>query len=498
MSVKFIILLISIFVSFPVSSGKSVNTEIISSPKDAIEQTAKRKNVLLFALLENGDDIDQALKQGVMKNLASISSKLSRFKLLQESQFIDKIFSGDEADKSQISRQTLIDESKKLGLDEILLVSGLSFSQVGVKPEEIEDDEKDDHSFWENVIIAFFTELFFGSNDADIDATYPNNIQSELVVSIAQLDLSTGDVINNIYFDELYTGGNLAESKKEIFALFNADLTKKIRGLYPIHGVSYTESQRYVLLKKGRSDGIKPGLLFDVMRHDKVIIIDGDEIIRPGERVAIAQAVDISESSSRLKVVRHWDVVEKTQNIKENQNTVLSINLLTSKNIDNTGFKIGADIMLRPFSTFDVGFGVKYLRATDSRGDSTQGPSFDFIGALHFYHSSVVSMSLQSGVNLNLLFRSDDADNTVFGVIAGVPILLNFEYKLNQNWNAFFSMGYLFSNKNPDWNISKETGRKDENGDAITENVPGTWNGSVPDIDISGAIVKLGMKRYLF
>ena len=487
-----IIVLVLLFFSVSVNAEIQGDQASFVDSKKQVEAEFKQKKILFSSILETSpigsNKTPEAVKQNVIENIKLVGSKSRRVSLfLVEDVKKATQLETDNVD-SALQTKHLVEIGKNKHYDEVYLVTRIGLIQYGVEPEEDhKDDENKNRGFWENVLISIIDDAL---SDED-DETYPNNIYSELSVVMQRIDIKTGNNIGSYTIRAAYVGGNKSFSYHSVLNNFNKIFEQYLKQWYPVGGFGYRESSNFILLQKGENEGIKSGNLFAVITHDSKVILHGDALESPGQQVALAQAVDVSPSSSRLEIIRQWGRFDNSAKIKEFQKGIGRLDWVLSKGTENSVFTLGMDISFFPFSANNYLMGIKYSRADDSRGDNSNALTFDFLFERKFFRLNKYALRVGGGLDFNIFFREDDANNSASGFVFAIPVFTKLEYKFSRNKDMFFGVGYRFSLNNPDWQYSIGSGEDASSKDAV-------WNGPVPEIDLSGAYAELGISVYTF
>ena len=106
--------------------------------------------------------------------------------------------------------------------------------------------------------------------------------------------------------------------------------------------------------------------------------------------------------------------------------------------------------------------------------------------------TSWLSVAGKLGLNVDLVFRSDDADHTVLaGLFSAIPQCV-FEFLLSENRDFVLTLGYRLGGPSSHWTYSQQ----DDEGNP--ETVGGEWIGPAPEVDASGLFITAGIKFISF
>ena len=487
-----IIVIVLLFFSVSVHAETQGDQASFFDSKKQVEVEFKQKKILLSSILETSpigsNKTPEVVKQNVIENIKLVGSNSRRVSLfLVEDVKTATQLETDNVD-SALQTKHLVEIGKAKQYDEVYLVTRIGLIQYGVELEEDhKDDENKNQGFWESVLISIIDDAL---SDED-DETYPNNIYSELSVVMQRIDIKSGDNVGSYTIRAAHEGGDKSFSYHSVLSNFNRIFEQQLKQWYPVGGFGYRESSNFILLQKGENEGIKSGNLFVVITHDSKVILHGDALESPGQQVALAQAVDVSPSSSRLAIVRQWGSFDDSAKIKEIQKGITRLDWALSKGIENSVFTLGMNVSFYPFSVSNYLMGIKYSRADDSRGDNSSALTFDFLYERKYFHLNKYAFRVGGGLDFNIFFREDDANNSASGFVFAIPVFTKLEYKFSRNKDIFFGVGYRLSLNNPSWTYSVGSGEDASSKDAV-------WNGPAPKIDLSGVYAELGVSVYTF
>jgi hypothetical protein len=144
-------------------------------------------------------------------------------------------------------------------------------------------------------------------------------------------------------------------------------------------------------------------------------------------------------------------------------------------------------IQFGPAYRFDFGLGINIGQVTDSFNDNNFAFGLSGFGLWRFLNHSTFDLGANLGLDLDIPFRKDDDGRTVNTALFSTQLGIIGEIVLSKRSDLFLNVGYRFALKTSKWEYSEDD-----------TTFPAYWENGVPEVDISGIILAVGYKYYLF
>jgi hypothetical protein len=359
--------------------------------------------------------------------------------------------------------------------DETLIVELRRFKQVGVPPAEDEDEED----------TGFFQQLIDGLLSSDDD--YSDNIYSQLSVRLINGNAVTRKEIDRFEIDVSYTGGDKAESKKEVIKQFRTAVRNELHLMYQLVSEVLQVDGAALSLRLGRNLGLAKHTQFEITQPDIIRTKDSLTTFYPGKTVGLASVHSVADTAAQALIIRQWEPVQSGFYAYEYNKTIHGISLFVQPNFPNNNFRLGGEFQYSPLAAHDFGGHLHYMFVTDSYENQDHGFGFGAYGALRVFASTALTLRLRIDADLNVPFRKDDDGRTVNTGLLSAAIAASVSFPFGKRTDLVFNLGYRASTRSSAWNYSED----DETYDAF-------WNDTPPEVDISGLFMTVGYRWLLF
>ncbi len=445
------------------------------------EITADKMRLLILPAQRNiteprSIDIDRK----VTSVIVGCATKLGRFEIIDRNNLEEILEEHALQLSGTINDSMAINFGRLATARHALLINVLSFSQVGVIPatdDENENDEDDDKSFLAKILGG----LLFGDSDEE---DYENNIRTRLAVEIRLIDIETGKSQQSVDLSLEHTGGSRGESRDDTIKKLRKEATLKLKELYLLSSEVMSADNNEVLLHLGSDVGVKKGTLFDIVSPDQEKILEDKTVTVPGRSVGIVTVNDISDESNRSSILRQWRPIKSGYRAVEHPQSIRGLQFLFSGGVLDSLMSFGAEFHWRPLRQLNWGFGLRFVRITDSFGNKDNGFGLGGLGSMQFFTFPKFKISGRTGLNLDIAFRKDDRDETVGIPVFSAPVGIVADFVLFTNSDISLFAGYRFSGRTDNWNRSSK-GEESESG---------IWNNGAPQVNVSGFFVSVGYK----
>jgi len=201
----------------------------------------------------------------------------------------------------------------------------------------------------------------------------------------------------------------------------------------------------------GTNYGIEKGMLFELVEPERTWEDENGEYIVPGGCVGFASVVDTASDSSSLKIIRLW------QNFYPGSWMVAFFDQIDGFELNFVApstdyyFNFGIHYHMNPMSDFDGGYGIQFIRVSDSYGEKNFGFGFDVFGTWRFFNTSRFNLGLKVGLNIDIPYKKDDNGELANTVLIYMPVEIIAEIPLSKKFDFIFSTGYRFAAKTSRW-----------------------------------------------
>jgi hypothetical protein len=358
--------------------------------------------------------------------------------------------------------------------DEALIVDLLGFSQIGVPPDEYEND----HNFLETIIDALFS-----SESED----YSDNIHTRLSVQIRNIDIATGEEIDRFSVQVSHTGGTKPESKEKALENFHEVVFHEIRIIYQLVSEVIAVDGIDLDLDLSSNQRITANTLFEIIAPDEVEMADNEEVVCPGEPAGLACAQSVGDTMIRSLVIRQWCAIKPGFYTFPLNKKIHGIQIYILPKFPGDYIYIGGQFHYSPLGVWDIGAGIRYIYVTDSYNEKDHGFGFGVFGSRKLLTATALTVHAKMNFDLDLPFKSDDQGETVITTVFSGTLGISGSFMLTKKSDFEINLLYRLSTKSSNWANNIDEPRYD----AI-------WYDAPPVVDLSGFYFTAGYKILLF
>jgi hypothetical protein len=443
---------------------------------------AQNQNVsseLLWILILPGaisESEDQAMENDITDRVVDIAWELGRFEVFDRYDVRDLLLKYHKAPYGSLPDSVVLTIGEEIKCDEALIIDILSFSQIGVPPEE--DEEKEDRNFVESIFDGLF------SSDSE---DYSDNIHTRLTVQFRNIDLISGEEIDRFKVRVSHTGGTKPESKEEVLENFGDVVSNEVRMIYQLVSEVIDVDGVDLNLHLSSNVGITRNTLFEIIEPNQIKTEGEEEITSPGKSAGLVCVQSASDTVNQSLIIRQWRAIEPGYYANEFNKNIHGIQLFFLPKFPGDYMYIGGQFHSNPLGAWDFGGGMHYTSVTDSYNEVDHGLGFSVFGARRIYTLTALMLYAKLGTNLDIPFKDDDDGQSVTSVVLSVSLGISCNLMFTKKSDIEINFGYRLSAKSSDWSYSEEEQRYDA-----------FWLEEVPVIDLSGFYFTVGYKFILF
>ena len=459
--------------------------------------TTEKKRLLILPT-GTTDDHAFSIAQEVTSTVVGLAVGLGRFEIIDRNNLLQILKEQDLQLLGLVDDSAAVSVGKIASAREALLVTVLDFSQKGVPPSDEDDkkDEEDDKSLGEAIgkgLAKGLWSIVTRKSAPDVEQDpYAHNIQTYLSVEVRSLDVETGQTLYTFRVDATHTGGAAGKSRGRVMKEFRSKAGQELRSYYLLVSRVLSVDNGELILLLGKDMGLRKGMIFAIIEADREEIFSGRVMSIPGRSVGYVAVKDLSAESNRSVILRPWHTVRPGDQAIEQVDRLWAIRLGVAPSLpglQTPGLRLGIQVLAKSIEAFDYGLGIGYLRTEDSRTRLDQGLNLNGFAGLRFRMGSRTTLMGKLGIDLNLLFRSDDADHLVNAPLAAATLGVDLERLLTPGIDLVLGAGYRFGGKSTSWSYTKEDPESE-----TSKRYDAIWNVDPPEIDLSGPFLTAGFK----
>ncbi|MBC8183459.1 hypothetical protein H8E88_20395 [candidate division KSB1 bacterium] len=375
---------------------------------------------------------------------------------------------------STAKKYTIVTFKELNGIREEIVVSATEISQFNVEPEEKE---------------TYFTlkRSIFKKNANGKTQTDSTNIFTEIYTLLNFFDNETGNHLGFLEIIASHAGGSPKQSKEKALADLWQKLKMELKKIYWLYADIETTTKGKLKLPFGTNYGVGKGALFELVEPERIWEDEDGEYIVPGGCVGFASVVDTASDSSSLKIIRSWQNYSPGSWMVDFFDQIDGFELNFVAPATDYYFNFGIHYHMNPMSDFDGGYGMQFIRVSDSYGDKNFGFGFHVFGIWRFLNTSRFDLGLKVGLNIDFPFKKDDEGQIANTALISLPIGILAEIPLSKQFDFVFCTGYRFAAKSTNWDTAEE--------DDVYSVI---WNDDPPEVNNTGFILSAGFKYYLY
>jgi hypothetical protein len=389
------------------------------------------------------------------------------------------VLAGIKLDSAQINKTTakkytLVTFKELNGIREAIVLSAAEIDQFSVPPEEEE---------------SYFSlkRSIFEKNPNKQNEQDSTNIYTEIYALLNFIEINPGNDLGHIELIATHNGGTFEESKKKALEDLRKKLMMELKKIYWLFSDIETTSSGKLKLPFGTNYGIKKGMHFELVEPERIWEDEDGEYVVPAAVVGYASIVDTASDSSNLKIIRLWKNYYPGSWMVDFYDQIDGFNLNFVAPSTDYYFNFGIHYHMYPMNDFDFGYGIQFIRVSDSYGDKNIGFGFSVFSIRRFINLARFDLGFKVGLTLDIPYRKDDNGELVNTILFSMPIEIIAEIPLSKKFDFVFSTGYRFATKSSKWDAAE-----DEDIYSVY------WKDESPIVDNTGFILSAGFKYYLY
>jgi hypothetical protein len=389
------------------------------------------------------------------------------------------ILAGIKLDSAQINKTTakkytLITFKELNGIREAIVLSSVEIDQFSVSPEEEE---------------SYFSlkRSIFEKNPQEQNQQDSTNIYTEIYALLNFIDIDPENDLGHIELIANHRGGTFEESREKALEDLGIKLMMELKKIYWLYSDIETTTNGKIKFPFGTNYGLRKGMLVELVEPERILEDQNGEYIVPGGCVGFASVVDTASDSSNLKIIRLWKNYYPGSWMVDFFDQIDGFELNFVAPSTDYYFNFGIHYHMHPMNNSDFGYGIQFIRVSDSYGDKNFGFGFAVFSIWRFLNLAKFDLGFQIGLNLDIPYRKDDVGELVNTVLFSMPIEIIAEIPLSKKFDFVFGTGYRFAAKSSKWDAAE-----DEDIYSVY------WKDDPPIVDNTGFILSAGFKYYLY
>jgi len=458
-----------------------ISTVILSGryPTQVIAQNSDISSEPLWMLILPGTvskSDEQARENLIADIVVDIALESGRFEVFDRYGVGDLLLKYYPAPYGSLPDSIVIVIGNEIECDEALIIDMVSFSQIGVPPEE--DEEEEDRNFFESIFDGLF------SNDSE---DYSDNIHTRLTVQFRNIDLISGEEIDRFKVRVSHTGGTKPESEEQALENFREVVFNEVRMIYQLVSDVITVDGVDLDLRIGSNLGVTNNTLFEIIEPNQIKIAGDEEITSPGESAGLVCVQSVDDTVNRSLIIRQWKVMEPGYYANEFNKNIHGLQVFFLPKFPGDYMYIGGQFHYSPLGSWDYGIGIHYAALRDSYNGTNHGIGFGIFGSYRLFTFTAVMIHAKIGFDLNIPFKEDDDGTTVTTAVLSQTLAISSSFMLTKKSDVEINIGYRLSTRSSSWSYSEN----EEEYDAY-------WDGAPPEVDLSGLYFTIGFKFIFF
>ncbi len=420
------------------------------------------------------ESVEQSLENEITDIVADFAWQAGRFEVFDRFDVRELLMKYHLDKFGYLPDSVVLALGESTDCDEALIVDLLRFSQIGVPPEEDEEDR--------NFLETIFDGLF--SSDSE---DYSDNIHTRLTVQFRNMDMVTGKEIDRFSVRVSHTGGTKPESEEKALEKFGEVVFNEVRMIYQLVSEVVAVDGVDLDLRLGSNLGITGNTLFEIIEPDRVKMAGDEEIIYPGKPAGLACVQSVGDTINRSLVIRQWSTIEPGYYAYEFNNKIHGIQLYFLPEFLGDYMYIGGQFHYSPLSVWDFGGGIHYIYVTDSYDEKDHGFGLGLFGSRKLLTVTTLAVHAKMSIDIDLPFKKDDDGETVTMPVLSGSLGISCSLMLLKKSDIEINIGYRLSTKSSNWTYNVD----DTEYDAF-------WFDAPPVVELSGIYFTVGYKFILF
>jgi hypothetical protein len=420
------------------------------------------------------DSLEQSLEDEITRMVADIARQSGRLEVFDRFDVRELLM------KYQLDEFRCLPDSIVLILadstecDEALIIDLLGFSQIGVPP----DEEEEDHNILETVIDGLFS-----SDSGD----YSDNIYTLLFVQFRNMDMATGEEIDRFSVRVSHTGGTKPDSEEKALDKLHDVVLNEIRMIYHLGSEVIAVDGVDLDLDLSSTQIITGNTLLEVSEPEEVIMASDEEVIYPGKPAGLAYIHSVGDTVIRSLVVRQWSAIKPGFYAYEFNKKIHGIQLFFLPIFPGDYMYIGGQFHYSPLGIWDIGGSIRYIYVTDSHNEKDHGFGFGIFCSGRLLTETALTVHAKMNFDLDLPFKKDDDGHTVTTSVFSSTLGISGCFMLSKKSDFEINLAYRLSTKSYNWTYTEDEA-----------NHYAFWDDGPPVIDLSGFYFTVGYKFLLF
>jgi hypothetical protein len=358
--------------------------------------------------------------------------------------------------------------------DEALIVDLLEFSQIGVPP----DEEEEDHNILETIIDGLFS---IDSED------FSDNIHTRLSVQFRNMDLATGEEIDRFSVRVSHTGGTKPDSEEKALEKLREVVFNEVRMIYQLDSEVIAVDGVDLDLSLNSNQRITGNTLFEIIEPEEVIMAGDEEVIYPGEPAGLACVLSVGDTVNHSLVIRQWNAIKPGFYASALNKNIHGIQLYFLPRFPGDYMYIGGQFHYSPIGIWDIGGGIRYIYVADSHNEKDHGFGFGIFCSGRLLTETALTVHVKMNFDLDLPFKKDDDGKTVTTSVFSGTLGISGSFMLSKKSDFEINLAYRLSLKSYNWTFNEDE-----------TNHYAFWYNGPPVVDLSGFYFTVGYKFLLF
>ena len=440
--------------------------------------------LLLVHLSSDIAEMDSAIEKEILQIVTSSVSDLGSFEIIKLAQVTPLLSEYKIPSVKSPDDSTLIRIGNLAYANEIMIIDVRNFSQHSQNSAQREESS----NISEQNMTMTSDSIPVGMKAQEDTIQLGKYFQTDILINIRIIGVNNSQSLENFAIEVSHADITLAASKSGALKKLRTRTTSELRNIYLLAPEIIKIKNNQVYLNRGSGAGIRKGMLFIIRSPDQwEEYYDQTEII-PGKEIGLLSVQKITEQQTVANLLRQTGYVGPGFRVFEYPESIYGLRINFSPGLADSMMSIGAQFFWRPLQRWHYGCGLRVIQITDSQGDKNYGFGMEGLGGIPLYRIPRISVGAIMALNIDLPFKYDDNNNTVF-----LPILsseIGMRLNITYFWKSDISIiaGYRIAVREDNWQISSEE-----------ENVgPVYWEDNPPAVDISGFFIQAGYTFLLF
>ena len=399
---------------------------------------------------------------------------------------VDWLYADDVIYDESIQIDKQIDPSLALFIGEYGEIDHVYLFRINSFIQEGRADMRDDRSS-ASKLANFFINLL-DDEKTDSSESYAKNIFTKVEIEFDLIDVRKAEIIKNFIIRAQYTGGRRVYSHTKVMDILYQRMQNEIERQYLPSFSNYNLDGNIKISRNPDDKIIEKGDMLEIYEPDSIEYIEGTEIRTPGESVAYCQVQEATLKYYRTSLLRQWAPIGTNFVAREFHRQVYGFGLEIIAPVSSDYYSFNMRFFYSPIQKWDWGGVFRLQRVEDSWNELNWGIGFGLFGSYKLLNISRFALKARLDADFDLFFKHDDSDESVTLALGSLAPGLNTEFVFSKSTDIYFHAGYRFFGQSNDWEVSTDEDEPD---------IDAYWDGSAPEMDISGTFVIIGF-RFIF